>query len=76
MNRSGEEQERLLALLEEEAQRTHSNKSHKDQREGQTTFKNTNSSESNMSCTYDYSTTHYALIGLIYSLSHLLPGLL
>lgn len=33
MNRSGEEQERLLALLEEEAQRTHSNKSHKDQRE-------------------------------------------
>ncbi|XP_051767999.1 R3H domain-containing protein 4 [Ctenopharyngodon idella] len=32
MNRSGEEQERLLALLEEEAQRTHSNKSHKDQR--------------------------------------------
>ncbi|CAM4732936.1 hypothetical protein PO909_020823 [Leuciscus waleckii] len=32
MNRSGEEQERLLALLEEEAQRTHS-KSHKDQRE-------------------------------------------
>uniref|UniRef100_A0A8C2KLD8 R3H domain-containing protein 4-like n=1 Tax=Cyprinus carpio TaxID=7962 RepID=A0A8C2KLD8_CYPCA len=33
MNRSGEEQERLLALLEEEAQRTHSEKSHKDQRE-------------------------------------------
>ncbi|XP_042589622.1 R3H domain-containing protein 4-like isoform X2 [Cyprinus carpio] len=33
MNRSGEEQERLLALLEEEARRTHSNKSHKDQRE-------------------------------------------
>ncbi|XP_056591568.1 R3H domain-containing protein 4 isoform X1 [Triplophysa dalaica] len=33
MNRSGEEQERLLALLEEEAQRTHSPKSHKDQRE-------------------------------------------
>lgn len=43
MNRSGEEQERLLALLEEEAQRTHSNKSHKDQREGQTTFNSTNS---------------------------------
>ncbi|XP_073682133.1 R3H domain-containing protein 4 [Garra rufa] len=33
MNRSGEEQERLLALLEEEAQRTHSDKSRKDQRE-------------------------------------------
>ncbi|XP_055039631.1 R3H domain-containing protein 4 isoform X2 [Misgurnus anguillicaudatus] len=33
MNRSGEEQERLLALLEEEAQRTHATKSHKDQRE-------------------------------------------
>uniref|UniRef100_A0A9J7X8L8 R3H domain containing 4 n=1 Tax=Cyprinus carpio carpio TaxID=630221 RepID=A0A9J7X8L8_CYPCA len=33
MNRSGEEQERLLALLEEEARRTHSNKNHKDQRE-------------------------------------------
>ncbi|XP_026076917.1 R3H domain-containing protein 4-like [Carassius auratus] len=33
MNRSGEEQERLLALLEEEAQRTHSDKSHEDQRE-------------------------------------------
>ncbi|KAG1934388.1 R3H domain-containing protein 4 [Pimephales promelas] len=32
MNRSGEEQERLLALLEEEAQRTHS-KSQKDQRD-------------------------------------------
>lgn len=36
MNRSGEEQERLLALLEEEAQRTHSNKSHEHQREGLT----------------------------------------
>ncbi|XP_016422048.1 R3H domain-containing protein 4-like [Sinocyclocheilus rhinocerous] len=33
MNRSGEEQERLLALLEEEAQRTHSDKGQKDQRE-------------------------------------------
>ncbi|TRY97486.1 hypothetical protein DNTS_008217, partial [Danionella cerebrum] len=33
MNRSGEEQERLLALLEEEAQKTHFNKTHKDQRE-------------------------------------------
>ncbi|XP_051957163.1 R3H domain-containing protein 4 [Xyrauchen texanus] len=38
MNRSGEEQERLLALLEEEAQRTHSTKSHKDQREGNPDF--------------------------------------
>lgn len=42
MNRSGEEQERLLALLEEEAQRTHSDKSHKDQREGLTAFNHTN----------------------------------
>ncbi|XP_043108665.1 R3H domain-containing protein 4 [Puntigrus tetrazona] len=33
MNRSGEEQERLLALLEEEAQRSRSDKNHKDQRE-------------------------------------------
>ncbi|XP_051531349.1 R3H domain-containing protein 4-like isoform X3 [Myxocyprinus asiaticus] len=38
MNRSGEEQERLLALLEEEAQRIHSTKSHKDQREGNPAF--------------------------------------
>lgn len=43
MNRSGEEQERLLALLEEEAQRTHSPKSHKDQREGLTLFNHQNS---------------------------------
>ncbi len=42
MNRSGEEQERLLALLEEEAQRTHSDKSNKDQREGLTAFNHTN----------------------------------
>lgn len=33
MNRSGEEQEKLLALLEEEAKRSNSNKLPKDQRE-------------------------------------------
>lgn len=33
MNRSGEEQEKLLALLEEEAKRTSANKPPKDQRE-------------------------------------------
>lgn len=42
MNRSGEEQERLLALLEEEAERTHSTKS-QDQREGLTLFHHQNS---------------------------------
>ena len=38
MNRSGEEQEQLLALLEEEAKRSGSHKGLKDQREGEMTW--------------------------------------
>lgn len=38
MNRSGEEQEKLLALLEEEAKRTSANKTPKDQRESRSSL--------------------------------------